>query len=56
MDRKAEEETNGSAIRDDGRGPREIAQRFRGVAITKRGAAWAVQAGQPSEESLGQVE
>ena len=23
MDRKAEEETNGSAIRDDGRGPRD---------------------------------
>ena len=45
MDRKAEEEAHGSAIRDDGRVPATITQRFRGVAITQRAAAWAVQAG-----------
>jgi hypothetical protein len=42
MDRKAEEETNGSAIRDDGRGPRDNRAAISWVAITQP-AAWAVQ-------------
>jgi len=59
MDRKAQEEANGSAIRDDGRGPPRQSRSdpgsprnrasdfvgwFSGVAITKRAAGWAGQA------------
>jgi hypothetical protein len=35
---KAEDESCGGATAEDGRGPREIAQRFRGAAMTQPGA------------------